>query len=141
MAQRLTSSHRCAPLPQFWAGIAAAGLFLPSPEALENLLHNINHAALDPVEIVNAAAAAAKTGTGTLDSVLQGGLNLQDLQNPSLDPSTFVPVCQFSDTFYRSAQKLVLKLAGRETYQVCFRSEGHSAPPFASARDPHIAAI
>jgi len=96
------------------AGLIGAGLFLPSPELLVNLIHQLDHAATTPVEVVSAAASAASK---PLDMGLQGGLNLNDLQNPSLDPSTFVPVCQFSDTFYRSAQKVVFRLAGKDTYQ------------------------
>lgn len=53
-----------------------------------------------------------------MPAMTSGGLSLQQLTNPSLDPSLFVPVCGFSDGFYRTAKNFVYTMAGAETYQV-----------------------
>jgi hypothetical protein len=47
-----------------------------------------------------------------------GGLSMEQLANKNLDPNLFVPVCKFSDNFYRTAKNAVYALAGPETYQV-----------------------
>ncbi len=96
---------------------APAGLFLPAPQLMESIFMGMNHG----VDVANAAGmadvqAAAAAGAKSLEQGLQGGLNIQQLGNPQLDPSLFVPVCRFSDGFYRTAQSLVYKAAGKETY-------------------------
>jgi len=108
-----------------WVGVAAAGLFLPAPQLLESVFMGMNHGG---VEAANAAdltmafqgvqAAAAKAAASVPPTgMTTGGLDLNQLGSLNLDPSTFVPVCQFSDGFYRTAQALVFKAAGREVYQ------------------------
>jgi len=108
-----------------WVGVAAMGLFLPAPQLLESMFMGMNHGvetanAVDlssAMQSVQAVAAAGAKGSANVFGNLQGGLDLQQLSNPSLDPSMFVPVCQFSDGFYRTAQGLVYKAAGKATYQ------------------------
>ncbi|KAJ1480848.1 hypothetical protein T484DRAFT_1809517 [Baffinella frigidus] len=109
-----------------WGGLVLAGLFFPAPEMWMSMFDPVLQS-VGPVSEVMAASsvtdamaasvasfgAAAQAAQGSL----QGGLSLQQLGSSNLDPSTFVPVCQFADTFYRGTQQLVLKLAGRETYQ------------------------
>lgn len=108
-----------------WVGVAAMGLFLPAPQMLESVFMGMGHG----VEVANAAdltmafqgvqAAAAKAAASAppVSGMTTGGLDLNQLGSLNLDPSTFVPVCQFSDGFYRTAQSLVFKAAGREVYQ------------------------
>lgn len=91
-----------------------AGLFFPAPEMWMSLFDPL---AQSVTPVTGAIAAGAAGAAAAAQGGLQGGLNLQELGSTNLDPSTFVPVCQIADTFYRSAQGLVLKLAGRETYQ------------------------
>lgn len=98
------------PCWQLWGGLVLAGLFFPAPEMWMSLFDPLAQSVTPITGAVAAGAAGAAAG-------LQGGLNIQELGSTNLDPSTFVPVCQIADTFYRSAQGLVLKLAGRETYQ------------------------
>ena len=97
-----------------WAGVVALGLFMPSPEALVGTFSTAQAAYSAPWD---AAPEAAKQVAQALPfGTSQGGINLQDLANPQLDPSLFVPVCKFSDTFYRGAKNSVLALAGRDVY-------------------------
>ena len=108
-----------AALPLFalpvWAAVVVFGLFMPSPEmVLETFspAHAVFSAPWDAApEVAKQAAQVLPFGTS------QGGINLQDLANPQLDPSLFVPVCKFSDTFYRGAKNGVLALAGKDVYQ------------------------
>jgi hypothetical protein len=89
-----------------------AGLFFPAPEMWLSMFDPLVHA-VGPVPEAMAASSvsdAMAAGAAAFGSVaqasaaqLQGGLNLQQLGSSELDPSTFVPVCQFADTFYRSA--------------------------------------
>ena len=99
-----------------WAGVVAFGLFMPSPEMVVSTFSTAQAAYSAPwdaaPEVAKQAAQALPFGTS------QGGLNLQDLANPQLDPSLFVPVCKFSDTFYRGAKNSVLALAGRHAHAV-----------------------
>lgn len=63
-------------------------------------------------------AGAMSAGLSSIPGMNTGGLSLEQLTNPKLDPSLFVPVCKFSDSFYRTAKNGVYALAGAETYQV-----------------------
>ena len=107
-----------------WAGVAAMGLFLPAPELLESMLTGVGHGGVEAANAADlsaavsgvlggvgtAAAAAAKT-VASGPGFSQGGLNLEQLGSPQLDPTKFVPVCQFSDGFYRTAQATVYKVS------------------------------
>lgn len=91
-----------------------AGLFFPAPEMWMSMFDPVLQS-VGPVSEVMAASsvtdamaasvasfgAAAQAAQGSL----QGGLSLQQLGSSNLDPSTFVPVCQFADTFYRSVAR------------------------------------
>jgi len=91
-----------------------AGLFFPAPEMWLSMFDPLVHA-VAPVseamaassvsDAVAAGAAAFGSAAQAQAAQLQGGLNLQQLGSSELDPSTFVPVCQFADTFYRSADR------------------------------------
>ena len=116
-------------LVPMWVGVAAAGLFLPSPQLLESMIMGMNHGGVEAANAADlgsvfqgvqaaAAATAAKGASGVFGSS-QGGLDLQQLGNLNLDPSTFVPVCQFSDGFYRTAQAIVFKAAGKHATSPC----------------------
>jgi hypothetical protein len=97
-----------------WAGVVAFGLFMPSPEMVVSTFSTVQAAYSAPWD---AAPEAAKQVAQALPfGTSQGGINLQDLANPQLDPSLFVPVCKFSDTFYRGAKNSVLALAGKDVY-------------------------
>ena len=109
-----------------WAGVAAMGFFLPAPELLENMLTGVGHGGVESANAADlsaavsgvlggvgtAAAAAAKT-VASGPGFSQGGLNLEQLGSPQLDPTKFVPVCQFSDGFYRAAQATVYKVSSQ----------------------------
>jgi hypothetical protein len=94
-------------VPQLWLGLIVGALFLPSPEIVE---------ASSFGEFLEGAKTAVSTAE--IPGLNNGGLSLQQLANPKLDPNLFVPVCKFSDGFYRTAKNAVYSLAGQETYQV-----------------------
>jgi hypothetical protein len=101
-----------------WAAVVAFGLFMPSPEIMINAFSTPQIAYSAPWESAPEVAKQVQQASPALPfGTSQGGINLQDLANPQLDPSLFVPVCKFSDTFYRGAKNGVLGLAGKEVYQ------------------------
>jgi hypothetical protein len=92
---------------QLWIGLIVGACFLPSPEMVE---------AFPFGEWFEGARTAVSTAE--IPGLNNGGLTIQELANPKLDPNLFVPVCKFSDSFYRTAKNAVYQLAGQETYQV-----------------------
>ena len=101
-----------------WAAVVAFGLFMPSPEVMLNAFSSTQIAYSAPWDAAPEISKVTQQVSQALPfGTSQGGINLQDLANPQLDPSLFVPVCKFSDTFYRGAKNGVLALAGKDVYQ------------------------
>uniref|UniRef100_A0A7S1HAY3 Uncharacterized protein n=1 Tax=Hemiselmis andersenii TaxID=464988 RepID=A0A7S1HAY3_HEMAN len=96
-----------------WAGLIGAALMLPSPEIVEAAASSGSSTLSG---LLDGAAEGAGVFLGAAPST-QGGLSLEQLASKNLDPNLFVPVCRFSDGFYRTAKNSVYSLAGSETYQ------------------------